>query len=100
MLLIEALGSVLLGLALAGTAVRVLGPRLPSVRVVLVSGVAGALFGAYLTNTALGPGHSSLFAVFTGGALVSAVVLSLLLRPSGRSGRQSRRAPFSVPTRG
>ncbi|MCY0939684.1 hypothetical protein [Streptomyces sp. H34-S4] len=100
MLLIQALGSTLLGLALAGTAVRVLGPRLPSARTVLVSGAAGALFGAYLTNTALGPGHSTLFATFIGGALVSAVVVSLLLRPAGRTGRQSHRTPFSVPTRG
>ncbi|MFE4265288.1 hypothetical protein [Streptomyces sp. NPDC056883] len=100
MLLIEALGSALLGLALAGAAVRVLGPRLPSSRVVLASGVAGALFGAYLTHTALGPGHNTLFATLIGGALVSGVVLSLLLRPTGRAGRPPRRAPFSVPTRG
>ncbi|MFD5144096.1 hypothetical protein [Streptomyces sp. NPDC058401] len=100
MLLIEALGSALLGLALAGVAVRVLGPRLPSSRAVLVSGVAGALFGAYLTHTALGPGHNTLFATLIGGALVSMVVLSLLLRPAGRTARPPRRAPFSVPTRG
>ncbi|MFI5763774.1 hypothetical protein ACIA8F_22895 [Streptomyces sp. NPDC051563] len=100
MLLIEALGSALLGLALAGAAVRVLGPRLPSSRAVLASGVAGALFGTYLTHTALGPGHSTLFATLLGGALVSMVVLSLLLRPAGRTPRPPRRAPFSVPTRG
>ncbi|MFD6886795.1 hypothetical protein [Streptomyces sp. NPDC059957] len=100
MLLIEALGSALLGLALAGAAVRAFGPRLPSPRTVLVSGVAGALFGAYLTHTALGPGHNTLFATLIGGALVSAVVLSLLLRPAGRTARPSHRTPFSVPTRG
>ncbi|WP_328300665.1 hypothetical protein OG389_24875 [Streptomyces sp. NBC_00435] len=100
MLLIETLGSALLGLALAGAAVRVLAQRLPSARTVLVSGVSGALFGAYLTHTALGPGHNTLFATLFGGALVSAVVLSLLLRPAGRTGRSSHRTPFSVPTRG
>ncbi|MET9857447.1 hypothetical protein ABZY57_31540 [Streptomyces sp. NPDC006450] len=100
MLLIEALGSALLGLALAAAAVRAFGPRLPSPRTVLASGAAGALFGAYLTHTALGPGHNTLFATLVGGALVSAVVLSLLLRPAGRTGRPSHRTPFSVPTRG
>lgn len=100
MLLIEALGSALLGLALSGAAVRVLARRLPAPRTVLVSGVSGALFGAYLTHTALGPGHNTLLATFTGGVLVSAVVLSLLLRPAQQSGRPSPRAPFSVPTRG
>lgn len=100
MLLIEALGSALLGLALAVAAVRAFGPRLPSPRVVLVSGGAGALFGAYLTHTALGPGHATLFATFIGGALVSTVVLSLLLRPVGRTARPAHQTPFSVPTRG
>ncbi|MBT2468705.1 hypothetical protein J7E97_12665 [Streptomyces sp. ISL-66] len=99
-MLIEALGSALLGLTLSGAAVRVLAQRLPAARTVLVSGISGALFGAYLTHTALGPGHNTLLATFIGGVLVSAVVLSLLLRPAGRSGRPSPRAPFSVPTRG
>ncbi|MFE2147585.1 hypothetical protein ACFXA3_38655, partial [Streptomyces sp. NPDC059456] len=82
MLLMEVLGSALLGLALAGVAVRVLATRLPSPRVVLVSGVLGALFGAYLTQFALGPGHNTLTATLIGSVLVSAVVLSLLLRPA------------------
>ncbi|MET9605705.1 hypothetical protein ABZZ17_11650 [Streptomyces sp. NPDC006512] len=100
MLLMEALGSGLLGLALSGAAVRGLARRLPSPRTVLVSGVAGALFGAYLTHTALGPGHNTLAATFVGAGLVSAVVLSLLLRPAQHSGRPPRRAPFSLPSRG
>ncbi|MEU9028548.1 hypothetical protein AB0D46_13565 [Streptomyces sp. NPDC048383] len=100
MLLMEALGSGLLGLALAGAAVRVFAPRLPSPGTVLVSGAAGALFGAYLTHTALGPGHNTLAYTFLGAALVSAVVLSLLLRPAPQAGRQRRRAPFSLPSQG
>ncbi|MEV8531163.1 hypothetical protein [Streptomyces sp. NPDC051211] len=99
-MLLEALGSALLGLGLSAAAVRVLGGRLPSPRLVLVSGVLGALFGAYLTHFAMGPGHSTLPATFIGAVLVSAVVLSLLLRPNGRSGRPARRAPFSVPSGG
>ncbi|GLV80805.1 hypothetical protein Slala03_04940 [Streptomyces lavendulae subsp. lavendulae] len=100
MLLLEAIGSGLLGLALAGAAVRVLAKRLPSTRTVLVSGVAGALFGAYLTHTALGPWHNTVVATCLGGLGVSAVVLSLLLRPAAGSGRRSRRPPFSLPSRG
>ncbi|MER5933663.1 hypothetical protein [Streptomyces sp. NPDC002054] len=99
-MLMEALGSALLGLVLSAAALRVLGERLPSPRSVLVSGVVGALFGAYLTHFALGPGHTSPAATFGGAVLVSAVVLSLLLRPAGRPGRSGRRAPFSVPSGG
>ncbi|MFD9380877.1 hypothetical protein ACFWBH_36105 [Streptomyces sp. NPDC059999] len=100
MLLMEALGSALLGLALSGAAVRRFAKRLPSPRVVLVSGVVGALFGAYLTHMSLGPGHNTLVATLIGGTLVSAVVLSLLLRPASGSGRTHRHPPFSLPSRG
>ncbi|MFD4243814.1 hypothetical protein ACFWP3_19770 [Streptomyces sp. NPDC058525] len=100
MLLMEVLGSALLGLALSATAARMLAGRLPALRVVLVSGVLGALFGAYLTHFALGPGHNTLTATFVGAVLVSAVVLSLLLRPASGPRRPSHRTPFSLPTRG
>ncbi|MFD8146157.1 hypothetical protein [Streptomyces sp. NPDC059708] len=100
MMLMEAVGSGLLGLALAGVAVRVLAKRLPSTRTVLVSGVSGALFGAYLTHMSLGPGHNTLFATLMGGLGVSAVVLSLLLRPAAGGGGGPRRPPFSLPSRG
>ncbi|MEU6310230.1 hypothetical protein [Streptomyces sp. NPDC047014] len=96
----EVLGSALLGLGLSAAAARALAPRLPSRRVVLVSGVLGALFGAYLTHFALGPGHYTLTATFIGSVLVSAVVLSLLLRPGPRARRPSHRTPFSLPSRG
>ncbi len=100
MVLMEALGSALLGLALAAAAARLLAQRLPSARVVLLSGVLGALFGAYLTQYALGPGHNTLTATLVGSVLVAAVVLSLLLRPGGESRRPSHRPSFSLPSRG
>ncbi|WSZ45129.1 hypothetical protein OG429_25080 [Streptomyces sp. NBC_00190] len=99
-MLMETFGSALLGLALSATAARVLASRLPDRRVVLVSGVLGALFGAYLTHFALGPGHNTLTATFVGAVLVSAVVLSLLLRPAAGPRRPSHRTPFSLPSRG
>ncbi|MFE9635459.1 hypothetical protein [Streptomyces sp. NPDC006463] len=100
MLLMETFGSALLGLALSATAARVLASRLPDRRVVLFSGVLGALFGAYLTHFALGPGHNTLTATFVGAVLVSAVVLSLLLRPAAGPRRRPHRTPFSLPSRG
>lgn len=89
MMLIEALGSALLGLVLAWTANRRLGHRLPARSLVLATGVAGALFGAFLTHSAFDPGNSLL--VLIGAAIVSAASLSLLLRPAGRLRR--RQAP-------
>ncbi|MFD7628781.1 hypothetical protein ACFV7Q_22565 [Streptomyces sp. NPDC059851] len=99
-MLIEALGSVLLGLALSAAALRLFAPRLPSPRVVLVSGALGALFGAYLTQYALGPGHGTVTATLVGSVLVSAVVLSLLLRPGRQSASRPAHRPFSLPSRG
>ncbi|MCX4548395.1 hypothetical protein OG709_24125 [Streptomyces sp. NBC_01267] len=83
----EALGSVLLGLALAWSAARTSPARLPARQVVLVTGPIGALFGAFLTHSALGPGH--LLATLVGAVAVSAVVLSLLVRPAGRIRRSA-----------
>ncbi|MEU5807461.1 MULTISPECIES: hypothetical protein [unclassified Streptomyces] len=99
-MLIEALGSTLLGLALSAAALRLFAPRLPSPRVVLVSGALGALFGAYLTQYALGPGHGTVTATLVGAVLVAAVVLSLLLRPGRQSGPRPAHRPFSLPSRG
>ncbi|TQK52057.1 hypothetical protein FBY35_2483 [Streptomyces sp. SLBN-118] len=89
-MLLEALGSVLLGLALAWIAVRQLPDRLPPRRVVLTAGSLGALFGAYVTHAALGPGYT--LAVLVGAAAIGAVLLSLLIRPSTR--RLRRAFPF------
>ncbi len=90
MLLLETLGSVLLGLALAWAAARHLPDRLPARRVVFTTGPLGALFGAYVTHAALGPGH--LLATLAGAAGIGAVLLSLLIRPSAR--RLRRAFPF------
>ncbi|MGW1891270.1 hypothetical protein ACWCP6_13595 [Streptomyces sp. NPDC002004] len=77
----EALGSGLLGLALAWAAWRRLPHRLPRRNMVLATGVAGALFGAFVTHTALGDGNPLL--TLLGAVALSAAALSLLLRPAG-----------------
>ncbi|MBT2391433.1 hypothetical protein J7E87_18825 [Streptomyces sp. ISL-1] len=89
-MLLEALGSVLLGLALSWAAARQLPDRLPARRVVFTTGPAGALFGAYVTHAALGPGH--FLATLLGAVAIGAVLLSLLIRPSTR--RLRRAFPF------
>ncbi|MFD7867855.1 hypothetical protein [Streptomyces sp. NPDC057682] len=87
-MILETLGSVVLGLVLSWAALRGFSPRLPSRRAVLPTGALGALFGAYLTHSVLGPGHTA--ATLVGSVLISAVTLSLLLRPrSGRLGRSA-----------
>ncbi|WP_151479058.1 hypothetical protein [Streptomyces albicerus] len=84
---LEALGSAILGLALAWAAVHRLPHRLPVRSLVLPTGIAGALFGAFLTHSALGAGN--LLLVLLGAAAVSAASVSLLLRPAGRLRRTS-----------
>jgi len=87
MMLFEALGSALLGLVLAGAAIHRLSERLPTRSLVLATGVAGALFGAFVTHSALDPGNFLL--ILLGAAIVSAASLSLLVRPAGRLRRRS-----------
>ncbi|QXE34852.1 hypothetical protein KQY30_11795 [Streptomyces sp. GMY02] len=77
-----ALVSALLGLGLSWVASHLLSDRLPAYRTVFTTGPLGALFGAYLTHMALGPGHTLL--TLGGALLVGAVLLSLLIRPAGR----------------
>ncbi|MEO3975907.1 hypothetical protein [Streptomyces sp. CAU 1734] len=89
-MLLAALGSVLLGLALAWAADRHLSARLPARRLVFVTGPLGALFGAWVTHVALGPGHTA--GTLVGAVLIGAVLLSLLLRPTGH--RLRRAFPF------
>lgn len=87
MMLLEALGSALLGLVLAAVAAHRLAHRLPARSLVLATGIAGALFGAFVTHSALGSGNVLLN--LTGAVVVSAASLSLLLRPAGRLRRRS-----------
>ncbi|MFH9469852.1 hypothetical protein ACH4LT_21640 [Streptomyces clavifer] len=85
----EFISSVVLGLALSWAALHTLPGRLPSHSTVFVTGSLGALFGAYLTHSALGSGH--LLGTPAGALLVGAVTLSLLIRPRGS--RPVRSAP-------
>ncbi|MBA2944381.1 hypothetical protein [Streptomyces himalayensis] len=77
----EALGSAFIGLALALLATRLLPHRLPARTLVLPTGVVGALFGAFVTHSALGAGHTAL--TLLGALAVAAALLSLLIRPAG-----------------
>ncbi|GGW58600.1 hypothetical protein [Streptomyces griseoloalbus] len=89
-MLLEALSSAILGLALGWAASRRLPHRLPARALVLPTGVAGALFGAFLITTALDAGN--LLTMLLGAVIVSVASLSLLLRPAGRLRRRSATA--------
>ena len=69
-MILEALGSALLGVLLAWAAVRRLAHRLPTRILVFGTGAAGALFGDFVTHSALGPGTVPLNLL--GAAVVSA----------------------------
>jgi hypothetical protein len=81
-MILESLGSAVLGLVLAWAASYRLSHRLPARPLVLCTGVAGALFGDFVTHTALGTGTAWLSLL--GAAIISAASLSLLLRPLRR----------------
>ncbi|MEU5536065.1 hypothetical protein [Streptomyces sp. NPDC020362] len=89
-MILEAIGSALLGLILAWAATHRFAHRLPTRPLVFSTGVAGALFGDFVTHSALGPG--SILLSLLGAAIVSAASLSLLLRPAGRLRRRSATA--------
>nr|WP_254878780.1 hypothetical protein [Streptomyces sp. NA04227] len=78
-MLLEVLGSVVVGLVLARLAIRLLGDRMPAWTLVLPTGLAGALLGAFITRSALGSGH--LVATLAGAVVMATALLSLLLRP-------------------
>ncbi|MFE9169344.1 hypothetical protein [Streptomyces kebangsaanensis] len=86
---LETLGSALIGLLLGWAAFHRLAHRLPARLLVQSTGVAGALFGAFLTHSALGSG--SPVPALLGAVVVSAASLSLLVRPAG--GLRRRSAP-------
>ncbi|OIJ63097.1 hypothetical protein [Streptomyces mangrovisoli] len=86
-MILEVLGSAVLGVVLSLAALHRLSHRLPARLLVLGTGVAGALFGDFLTHSTLGPGNS--LVCLLGAAVVSSASLSLLLRPAGRLRRRS-----------
>ncbi|MFJ3232817.1 hypothetical protein [Streptomyces sp. NPDC086787] len=86
-MILEAFGSVLLGAVLAWAAVHRFPRRLPARPLVFSTGVAGAVFGDFVTHSSLGAG--TLLPSLLGGMVVSAAALSLLLRPAGRLRRRS-----------
>ena len=86
MILWEALGSVLIGLAVAyGTSLR-LPQRLPSRPLVLTTGPGAALLGALLAHTVLGSGYPAVVLIVALG--FAAALLSLLIRPAAGSRRR------------
>ena len=87
---LEALGSAFVGLVLAWAAVHRLPHRLPARPLVLSTGVAGALFGAFLTHSALG--SAGLPVILLGVLAVCTASLSLLLRPAEGFRRRSATA--------
>ncbi|WP_171170779.1 hypothetical protein [Streptomyces sp. I05A-00742] len=84
MILWEALGSVLIGLAVSFGALRWLPARFGQFRsrtLTLGTGPVAGLFGALLAHSVLGPGH--VIATLAASLVLAAALLSLLLRPSG-----------------
>jgi hypothetical protein len=77
-MILEALGSGVLGLILAWVAALRLPHRLPSRALVLATGTTGGLFGSFVTHSVLGPGHAMVTLI--GALTVAAALLSLLLR--------------------
>ncbi|MFY1678669.1 MULTISPECIES: hypothetical protein [unclassified Streptomyces] len=86
-MILAALSTVVLGLALGWAATRRLPHRLPEPSLVLATGVAGAMVGAFVTHTALDT--SGLIPVLAGASAVSAASVSLLVRPAGGPLRRS-----------
>ncbi|MCQ8770299.1 hypothetical protein V7793_32530 [Streptomyces sp. KLMMK] len=90
MILWEALGSVLIGLAVSYGALRWLPERYGQFRsrpLTLATGPVAALFGALLAHSVLGPGHTpATLAVSLG---VAVALLSLLLRQGDRARRSA-----------
>jgi hypothetical protein len=78
----EALGSVLIGLAVAYGASRRLPLRLPPTPLVLSTGPGAALFGAMIAHTVLGSGYPAVVLMVALG--FAAALLSLLVRPRAR----------------
>lgn len=76
----EAFGAVLIGFAIALSAVRWLPDRFPARTLTLATGPVAALLGALLTRSILGPGNP--IEVMVAAVAVGAALLSVLARPS------------------
>ncbi|MFD1830014.1 hypothetical protein ACFSJS_10085 [Streptomyces desertarenae] len=81
----EVIGSVLLGLAAALVAARRFPDRFRDRALVLATGPAAAFGGGVIARVVLGPGHA--LPVLAVAVLVSAALLSLLVRPGGAPAR-------------
>ncbi|MEV5080813.1 hypothetical protein AB0K74_18880, partial [Streptomyces sp. NPDC056159] len=93
----ETLGSALIGLLFGWTAFHRLSHRLPSRLLVQSTGVAGGLFGGFVTHSALGSG--SLLPTLLGAVVVSAASLSLLCdhrQPEGSRAARGHAAEDAV----
>ncbi|MGK5626935.1 hypothetical protein [Streptomyces sp. URMC 123] len=80
-MVLEALGSVIIGLAITYGARRWLPDRLPARPLVLATGPVSGLFGGLLTHSAVGPGHA--LGTLFGALAVGVTLMSLLIRPTG-----------------
>lgn len=85
----EVLGSALLGLVVAGVAALRFPDRFRDRTLVLATGPAAAFGGGMITRVVLGPGHALPTLVVA--VLVSAALLSLLVRPGGPGGKTPAR---------
>ncbi|MGW2922634.1 hypothetical protein ACWDBF_32860 [Streptomyces angustmyceticus] len=83
----EALGAVLIGLAIALSATRWLPDRFPASSLTLATGPVAALLGALLTRSILGPGHP--VQALVAAVAVGAALLSVVARPPRRRFRRS-----------
>ncbi|GES30445.1 hypothetical protein AB0G60_18730 [Streptomyces angustmyceticus] len=82
----EALGAVLIGLAIALSATRWLPDRFPARSLTLATGPVAALLGALLTRSILGPGHP--VQALVAAVAVGAALLSVVARPPRRRFRR------------
>lgn len=82
----EALGSALVGLALAWAATRWMPSRLPHPRLVLPTGAGGGLVGGMVAYAVMGPGN--LLGAMVIAAGVAVAMLSLLCGHAGHAPQQ------------
>lgn len=93
-MILEMLGSTLLGLLTALTAARRLPRWFPHRPLTLATGPVAGLLGGLISRVVLGPGHLAVDLVVA--VAVSAALLSLLVRPA----TGSRTAPGALPLEG